>query len=114
MKKMLQPLGLEPVPTSVGNGPARDYRLTGALGRVGFISPLGEHFCASCNRLRLTADGHLRPCLLSDVEVPILEPLRRGEPILPYLQQAAAFKPAGHELALNHQPNGRWMRQIGG
>jgi GTP 3',8-cyclase len=114
IKKILEPLGLEPATTTIGHGPAREYRLAGALGRVGFISPLGEHFCASCNRLRLTADGHLRPCLLSDVEIPILEPLRRGEPILPYLQQAAAFKPAGHELALNHQPNGRWMRQIGG
>lgn len=114
MKRVLQPLGLESIPAVVGNGPARSYRLAGALGQIGFISPLGEHFCASCNRLRLTADGNIRPCLLSDVEIPVLEPLRRGEPVLPYLQKAAAFKPSNHELALNHQPNGRWMGQIGG
>jgi len=114
IKKMLQPLGLEPAATPVGSGPARDYRLPGAIGQVGFISPLGEHFCASCNRMRLTADGYLRPCLLSNVEIPILNALRQGESILPYLKQAVEFKPAAHELAVNHLPDNRWMCEIGG
>ena len=63
---------------------------------MGFISPVGDHFCQSCNRLRLTSDGYLRPCLLSDVEVPLREALRRGDPILPLIEQAVALKPEGH------------------
>jgi len=110
----LEALGLEAVGDKVGNGPAQEYRLRGAAGKIGFISPVSEPFCDQCNRLRLTADGHLRPCLLSDVEVPILEALRNGEDLLPYLTQAIELKPMGHELAENHSPSGRCMRQIGG
>ena len=81
---------------------------------MGFISPVSDHFCGECNRLRLTADGNLRPCLLSDLEIPLLPALRRGEPLLPILQQAVGMKPLGHELAHNHRPEGRCMIQIGG
>lgn len=56
---------------------ARAYRILGAPGTVGFISPLGEHFCTTCNRLRLTADGRLRPCLLLSDEVPVRESCAR-------------------------------------
>ena len=114
MKKALEPLNLEPVPTDIGFGPAREFRIQGGVGTVGFISPLGEHFCNECNRLRLTADGNIRPCLLSDIEVPVLPALRAGEPILPYLQKALHLKPAGHELAQHHLPHQRCMLQIGG
>ena len=70
---------LSPVSTGViGNGPASYYRLEGALGSVGFISAVSEHFCARCNRLRLTADGFLRPCLMADGEIDLRTPLRRG------------------------------------
>ncbi len=114
MHKILAPLGLEAVEHSVGNGPAREYRLRGAVGTVGFISPLGEKFCEGCNRLRLTADGFLRPCLLKEIEIPVLPALRAGESILPLLQKAVALKPSSHELEEENYPTGRCMRQIGG
>lgn len=114
--RILEPLGLEPVGAAhtVGNGPAREYRLDGAVGTVGFISPLGEKFCDHCNRLRLTADGFLRPCLLKEIEIPVLPALRAGEPILPLLQKAVALKPSSHELEEESYSTGRCMRQIGG
>ena len=59
-------------------GPARIYRLSGSAGEIGFISPVSRHFCNLCNRLRLTADGHLRACLLSDDETDLKGPLRAG------------------------------------
>ena len=107
-------LRLQPVTAPQGNGPARTFRIPGALGTIGFISPLGEHFCQNCNRLRLTADGHLRPCLLMDGEVNIREALRAGKTLLPFLQQAVDAKPLGHELFLQHYPQFRRMAQIGG
>jgi len=114
MKTTLAPLNLEPVPTDIGFGPAREFRIQGGLGTVGFISPVGNHFCHECNRLRLTADGNIRPCLLRDVEVPVLPALRAGELVLPYLQKALDLKPAGHKLAENHLPHHRSMQKIGG
>ena len=108
-------LGLEPINEKSGNGPAVEYRLRDGKGRIGFISPLSEgHFCKRCNRLRLTADGYLRPCLMSDQEIPVLAALRNGEAILPLLQQAVEMKPLGHSLASNQRPTGRYMTQIGG
>lgn len=114
MIQRLERLGLEPEGEKIGSGPAQEYRLRGAQGKIGFISPVSEPFCAQCNRLRLTADGHLRPCLLSDIEVPILEALRKGEDLLPYLTEAIELKPMEHELADHNAPSGRCMRQIGG
>lgn len=114
MLERLAPLGLHPVDEKVGHGPAREYRLDGAQGTLGFISPLSHSFCDSCNRLRLTADGHLRPCLMSNQEVALLPALRAGQPVLPLLQQAALLKPEGHNLAQQPAPNGRCMMQIGG
>lgn len=114
MQARLSTFNLQPVTTPIGNGPARTFRIPGALGTVGFISPLGEHFCRNCNRLRLTADGYLRPCLLLDGEVNIRNAIRMGEPLLPLLQQAVDAKPQGHELFLKHYPESRRMAQIGG
>jgi cyclic pyranopterin phosphate synthase len=114
MLKILGPSGLVKVENGIGSGPAHEYRLPGAPGRIGFISPLGEQFCEACNRLRLTADGNLRPCLLHDIEVPIREALRRGEDLLPYFAQALASKPLSHELNADNRPTGRCMMQIGG
>jgi cyclic pyranopterin phosphate synthase len=78
------------------------------------ISPRGEHFCERCNRLRLTADGFLRPCLLGEREVEVRGALRRGEPIEPLLMKAVTLKPEKHELASNKTPSNRWMAEIGG
>lgn len=108
---------LEPAALGAGNGPARYYRLPGARGTVGFITPLSEHFCYGCNRLRLTADGHLRPCLLSDYEIDLRTPLRSGADaatIEALLLQAIDSKPQGHHLAELLVPEGRVMSEIGG
>lgn len=111
----LKTLGLVSDDGSAGFGPAVVYRIPGGIGKIGFISPLSEHqFCQRCNRLRLTADGYLRPCLMSDVEIPVLADLRAGKPVLPILQQAVAAKPEGHHLASEPAPAGRKMIQIGG
>ena len=72
----LGPLTLEPGHN--GHDPAKHYRLAGARGRLGFISSVTEPFCSGCNRLRLTADGRLRLCLLRDDEADLMTPLRAG------------------------------------
>jgi len=114
VKDVLEPMGLIPSEKTTGAGPAEIYRFDGAAGTIGFINPLSESFCDLCNRLRLTADGNLRPCLLSDVEVPLLPTLRAGGDIRPLFYQAMEIKPEGHELNRNLVPAGRCMMQIGG
>lgn len=100
------------------NGPARCYRLAGAAGAFGFISPLSEPFCATCNRLRLTSTGMLRPCLLShEGEVDVRAALRAGADgpaIQSLLLQAAQAKPGRHSLASGCDRHVTIMSQIGG
>ena len=108
---------LEPCLPSVGNGPAKYYRLPTAKGTIGFISPVSEHFCFGCNRLRLTADGRLRPCLLADDEIDLKKPLREGaslEQLKQLIREAVAAKPERHHLADGAGPQERRMAQIGG
>ncbi len=108
---------LKPVKTAIGNGPARYYRLPGAQGTLGFITPISEHFCYQCNRLRLTADGHLRPCLLSDREIDLRTPLRQGASVAEIkelLLHGIAVKPLEHHLDLREKPEKRVMSEIGG
>lgn len=81
-----------------GNGPAAYYRLAGAPGSVGVITPMTHTYCESCNRVRLTADGRLRTCLFGDHEVDLRAPLRRGEDLRPYFERALAEKPREHAL----------------
>jgi GTP 3',8-cyclase len=84
------------------DGPARIYRIDGAKGTVGFISPISSHFCRNCNRLRLTADGHLRACLLSDGEISLREALRRScsdEELQQFITDAIARKPLQHDIS---------------
>ncbi len=115
MHAALAGFGLEAAPGPAGNGPARTYRIPGALGTVGFISPLGEHFCQGCNRLRLTSDGKLRPCLALPVEVSLREALRAGQPLDELIGRAVAHKPRGHEMvAAVSAASQRGMSQIGG
>ncbi len=100
-----------------GNGPAKYYRLAGASGTIGFISPISKHFCFQCNRLRLTADGKLRPCLLSDDEIDLRSPLREGaglEELKTLIRYAIDCKPACHQLNMGTSPHDRSMCQIGG
>jgi len=114
VRQRLAPLALQPVSSQAGSGPAREYTFAGARGSLGFIAPVSEHFCQECNRLRLTADGHLRACLLSDVEIPLRETLRAGQDITPLLEQAVALKPRGHTLTESQPRSSRSMSQIGG
>ncbi len=111
---ILDPLHLEKVDTSNAQGPERTFRIPGAAGTVGFISPLGDHFCNKCNRLRLTADGWLRSCLLVDKEISLREALKSGADLKTFIEQAVSEKPAGHKLADHNCPEARCMSQIGG
>jgi cyclic pyranopterin phosphate synthase len=118
MKKLLEVLGkMEPVKIDVGAGPAKYYRFPGAKGTVGFITPISEHFCYQCNRLRLTADGKLRPCLLSEEEIDLRETLRSGaspDEIKRLIEKAIACKPERHYLSEGKKRNGRPFSQVGG
>lgn len=99
------------------NGPARTFRLAGAPGTVGFISQISNDFCSSCNRLRLTHDGYLRPCLMSDGELDLRTPLRDGasdEDLRELFRYVVAHKPERHYLAEGQRVVGRGMSQIGG
>ncbi len=116
--EQLAPLGtLAPESHTFRNGPARCYSLSGA-GSIGFISPMSEPFCSTCNRLRLTSTGMLRPCLLSDAgAVDIKTPLREGADkatIQALLLEAANCKPGRHSLKASGYPLGTTMSQIGG
>lgn len=95
-------------------GVARLYHLPGALGHIGLISPISCHFCAGCNRVRLTADGKIKPCLHSSAEYPI-----KGldyEAVVQQFKKAIQAKPEWHEAlsveSMSHA--GRAMNQIGG
>jgi len=115
-KRLALKFKLEPVQDVPGNGPARNFRVAGSLGSLGFIGALSEHFCSRCNRLRLTADGKLRPCLYWQAEVDMKTPLRSGASILELarlFQQAIRLKPQGHRLEAGWI-EGRFMCQIGG
>lgn len=115
MRSRLTGLDLQPTETPVGSGPARTFRIPGAAGTVGFISPLGEHFCQNCNRLRLTADGKLRACLVIPGEVPVRDLLRSGQSLEACFQQAVASKPEHHNLNISlPAATGRGMSQIAG
>jgi cyclic pyranopterin phosphate synthase len=84
-----------------GTGPSRNFRIKGAKGVIGIISPLSDHFCEHCNRLRLTANGKLRPCLFSNETIDIKTPLRNGisdEQLEVLFLQSIKAKPQGHDL----------------
>ncbi len=99
-----------------GAGPARYFELPGARGTIGFISPVSSHFCPHCNRLRLTADGKLRPCLFSPFEIDLLRIMRNGgsdADILETIRVSLSAKPRDHGGLTDEDP-GRTMSQIGG
>ena len=100
-------------------GPARLCRLPRAAGRIGFIAPLSWHFCGSCNRIRLTADGKIRTCLFSPTEIDLKAPLRNGatrKELADIFGKAVRSKPHGHRLAENISccKSRRGMYAIGG
>ena len=119
MKKIhgIERVQIEPATDSYG--PARLCKLPGAVGKVGFIAPISWHFCDSCNRLRMTADGKIKTCLFSQEEIDIKTALRTGatqNDIIDIFRQSVAEKPSGHHLNARDHKNacGRAMRAIGG
>jgi cyclic pyranopterin phosphate synthase len=118
IRQRLEVLGeLQPCLPSIGNGPAKYFRFPQAKGTVGFITPVSEHFCFCCNRLRLTADGKLRPCLLAEDEIDLKEPLRSdisSDGLKQLIEEAVARKPLRHHLAEGYIPKDRPFSQVGG
>lgn len=105
---------LPDVGPSLGNGPARYFRAVGAPGTIGVITPISHTYCASCNRVRLTADGRLRTCLFGDHETDLRTPLRQGMPIAPFVVRAIEDKPREHALLQLRTGGLRALSQTGG
>jgi cyclic pyranopterin phosphate synthase len=96
-----------PIDINSGNGPAKYYQIKGGQGTIGFITALSQHFCKTCNRIRLTSEGKLRPCLFSNIEVDIKQAIRnaktddkiiRSKIIRNNIGKAISIKPEGHKL----------------
>ena len=116
----LQTLGdLGPINGHSLDGPARRWAYPGARGEVGLISPVSQHFCPACNRLRLTSDGKLRTCIFSDQETDLRRPLRQrasDDDLETIIREAIASKPKEHPLNSSSVPQRcqRQMSKIGG
>jgi GTP 3',8-cyclase len=96
---------------------ARNFRLEGARGVIGFISPVSDPYCGTCNRMRLTADGRFHLCLLNDDELDVRGAIRRGESLEEIgriLVRAVEAKPTGHHLLQGRSTRDRLMYQLGG
>jgi cyclic pyranopterin phosphate synthase len=117
-RRIEQELGpLLPLENPNPSDEARNYRFENGGGVVGFISPVSEPYCGSCNRMRLTADGKFHLCLLSDDELDVKKALRTGggaEEVAEILVRAVTLKPTGHRLDEGVSPQSRSMFQIGG
>lgn len=104
-----------------GNGPAQTFRIAGAKGSFGLIHPVSDHFCETCNRLRLTADGNIKPCLYWSDEFNVRKHIGNDEAVRELFFRALRIKPRNHEMAKalvgegqSHVPTVRRMSQIGG
>lgn len=120
IQEMKELLGLKeylPTQAIVGGGPAEYVQPTGYKGSIGFISAMSRHFCNTCNRVRLTSDGKLRPCLHSKHEVSLRDALRNGSSdaaVKDLFSQAVWHKPAEHHMNEEALQGLRVMSQIGG
>lgn len=102
---------------SPAGDPARVWRIPGAAGTIGFISPISEPFCSTCNRVRLSSDGKLRLCLLRADELDLREIVRNGgsrQDLIGRIRAGVWRKPWGHGIAEGDRNIGRGMSQIGG
>ena len=117
LEKAQEELGdLRPVEKDDPAAPADEFKFEGAPGTFGVITPVSEPFCARCSRLRLTADGKIHPCLLTDLDVPVKDAIRSADPIPAIhkvLWETARIKPAAG-LTLPEESRNRTMSQIGG
>lgn len=113
---------VEAVEQSVrGNGPSQNFRIAGAAGTFGLIHPVSDHFCETCNRLRLTADGNIKPCLYWSDEFNVRRYIGNDQALAELFFRALDVKPESHEMAKallseqqSHTPTSRRMSQIGG
>ncbi|MBI5056073.1 MAG: GTP 3',8-cyclase MoaA [Nitrospirae bacterium] len=117
--EIISPLGSLESYEFKGKGPSRNYRIKGAKGVIGIISPVSDHFCGFCNRLRLTSNGKIRPCLFSKVEIDIKTPMRNGasdDEIEALFLKAVKIKPERHLINENADSPERInpMSKIGG
>ena len=106
-ESLAEKYSFKPIDINSGNGPAKYYQIKGGQGTIGFITALSQHFCKTCNRIRLTSEGKLRPCLFSNKEVDIKQAIRnaktddkiiRSKIIRNYIEKAISIKPEGHKL----------------
>lgn len=104
-----------------GNGPSQNFRIDGALGSFGLIHPISDHFCETCNRLRITADGNVKPCLYWSDEFNVRKYIGDDSAMEDLFFRALDIKPQNHEMAQalmneeqSHTPTLRRMSQIGG
>ncbi len=119
IKERVRSLGeLIPIDNGANDGPAERYKFKGAKGEIGFISALSRHFCNTCNRLRLTASGQLRTCLLSEDQFDLKGPLRKGcsdTELSDIILEAVRHKPSRHQLIDSEsRPVSSHMSSIGG
>ena len=105
---------LSPVAGPKGNGPAKYFSFAGAAGSVGVITPMTHTYCATCNKVRLTADGRLRTCLFGDHELDLRTPIRSGEPIARIVEQGLLEKPPEHALLQMKVGGLSALSQVGG
>ena len=106
-EKLIKKYLLNPIKISTANGPAKYYQIKGGQGTIGFITALSQHFCKTCNRIRLTSEGKLRPCLFSNKEIDIKKAIRnaktddkiiRSKIIRNNIGEAVSIKREGHKL----------------
>ncbi|HEY5537075.1 MAG TPA: GTP 3',8-cyclase MoaA [Acetobacterium sp.] len=105
---------LQPFNEKEKSGPAEYYQLPGAKGRVGLINPISKHFCKECNRIRVTTDGKIKPCLHSDHEIDILALRKEGKTYEEILLKAIEDKPEKHHINEHEKQLLRNMNEIGG
>jgi cyclic pyranopterin phosphate synthase len=114
--EMLEKVGtlgeLHPVVGPNGNGPASYFAFADAAGTVGVITPMSHNYCDRCNRMRLTADGHLRPCLFGSQQTNLRDPLRRGEPVEPLIRHTLRVKPERHGLVQGSDEGSGGLRAL--
>ncbi len=114
---LIETYGLTPINTIKTNGPAEQFALPAGKGTIGFIGAISKHFCSKCNRLRVTADGKIKPCLDSNYEIDLINVLRNKgseKDIEKVFLEAINKKPLGHNMKLWEEGHDRLMSQIGG
>ncbi|RMG35894.1 MAG: GTP 3',8-cyclase MoaA [Gammaproteobacteria bacterium] len=108
--------GLEPA-SMLGAGPARYYRIPGSETRIGFITPISQHFCETCNRVRLSCEGDIFACLGDEHRYGLREPLRAGcsdDELMEHVMAAVNLKPERHEFNERQEKVVRFMSMTGG